>query len=145
MRCKRCNGFLALIQQELNCLEYLCISCGREQIVKIPEKVIVKRKQARLKDQIQSLVKEHGVSATAKKLNMPISTVGLWGKGLSKKRKWGWQKGIHSKEFKTKVAQYTIRNRNYYDSAKKFKIARSNIQNWVREYKKHGGEGWDHE
>ena len=142
MQCQRCSGLLLLRGREPTFTEYLCLTCGRERIVNVSEREIAKRKKASRRRKVQQMVQEYGVNITADILGMPRSTVGLWTKGMSDKPKWGFNRGKYSREFKTEVAEYAIRAKNYYYSAKKFKIARGSIQNWVKEYKQHGGKGW---
>jgi len=137
MTCPRCEGYLVLRELHLTFLEYFCIACNRETIVKVPEDEIVKRKKEARERQVQRVVKEYGVNSTAERLDVPRSTV-----VLSTKPKWSFYTDKYTKEFKTEVAEYAIRAKNYYWSAKKFKISRGSIQNWVKEYKQHGGEGW---
>ena len=132
--------------------ERSCVQCGRVTYIKSSRTkmrsatkmtaVIRKGEKSRKKEEVRELVMEYGVNITADMLNMPRSTVGLWAKGLSSKPTWAFNRGKYSKEFKTKVAEYAIRAKNNVYTAKKFKIARSCVQLWLKEYKKDGGKHW---
>ena len=47
-----------------------------------------------------------------------------------------------TKKFKIEVAEYAIRAKNYYYTAKKYKIPRDSIQDWVKQYKQYGEGEW---
>lgn len=151
--CKKCGGRLVRSTTEIGTDdERSCIVCGRVTYIKSSKTkmrsatkisaLVKKGEKSRKKEQVRELVLKYGVNITADMVNMPRSTVGAWTKGLSDKPTWAFNRGKYSKEFKTEVAEYAIRNKNYYYTAKKYGIARSNIQNWVKEYKLHNGEGW---
>ena len=109
---------------------------------KVRSRAVSKGNRTRKRNRVRAMVMEYGINITADKLKIPRSTVGLWAKGLSDKPTWAFNRSKYSKEFKTEVAEYAIRAKNYYYSAKKFGVARASIQNWVKEYKLHKGEGW---
>ena len=152
--CKRCGGKLIRNSTEVGTDdERSCLACGRVVYIKNAVgkiklskgsliAVVKKGQKAQLQEKVRAMVMEHGISITADKMEIPRSTVGLWAKGLSNKPKWAFNRGKDSAKFKTEVAEYAIRNKNNYYTAKKFKIVRSNVQNWVKEYKAHGGEDW---
>ena len=167
MSCKRCSG-LMLVHYD----EYVCSSCGnaihkriyyqnstmRRQVEETKKRkeaeqqrleTNMRRRHKRFyskKQKVIGLVREHGVNGTAKLLNMNRSTVGLWAKGVTKKR---WNKGKFSKELKIKVAKYAIDMCNSQTVAFKSeelfgeRISRQAIDNWRREYIQHQGKGWD--
>ena len=160
MTCIKCKG-LMLIHYD----EYICSSCGnvkhkrhyfrgtsmRRQIeeTKNRKEADQKRLQSNMKrrhkrfytrrEEIKDLVKQYGVNGTARMLDMPRSSVGLLAKGVQPRK---WNRGKFGKEFKLEVALYAIRNKNNYYTAKKFKVSRGSVQNWVREYKRHEGVEW---
>jgi len=109
---------------------------------KVKSRAVARGNKTRKRNRVRAMVMKYGVNITADKLKIPRSTVGLWAKGLSNKPTWAFNRSKYSKEFKTEVAEYAIRAKNYYYTAKKYGIPRSSIQNWVREYKQHNGEGW---
>ena len=167
MTCKRCSG-LMLVHYD----EYVCSACGNvrhkpiyyqtttmriqveetKQRNEAEEKRIqrnMKRRHQRFytkREKIKNLVRQHGVNGTARLLNKPRSTIGLWTKGVTKKR---WNRGKFSKELKIKVAKYAISIGDSVATAKSSeemfgeKISRQAIDNWRREYKQHQGKGWD--
>ena len=150
--CTKCDGMLVRNVTGYGDDERSCMQCGRVTYIKSSKTkmrsatkmsaVIKHGEKSRKREKVRELVMEYGVNITADMVNMPRSTVGLWTKGLSNKPTWAFNRGKYSKEFKTEVAEYAIRAKNYYYTAKKYGIARSNIQNWVKEYKLHRGEGW---
>ena len=109
---------------------------------KVRSRAVSRGNRERKRKKVRAMVMEYGVNITADKLKIPRSTVGLWAIGLSTKPTWACNRSKYSKEFKIEVAEYAIRAKNYYYTSKKYGIARSNIQNWVKEYKLHKGEGW---
>ena len=151
--CPKCDGMLVRnVTAYSHDDERSCVQCGRVTYIKSSKSklrsatkisgVIKKGELLRKKEQVRELVIKYGVNATADKLEIPRSTVGLWAKGLSNKPTWAFNRTKYRKKFKTEVAEYAIRAKNYYYTAKKYKISRGTVQNWVREYKQHKGEGW---
>ena len=152
--CKKCGGRLVRSTTEVGTDdERSCLACGRVVYIKNAIgkitlakgsliSVVKKGQKAKLQEKVRDMVMEHGVNITADKMKIPRSTVGLWAKGLSNKPTWAFNRSKYSAKFKTEVAEYAIRNKNNYYTAKKFQIPRGSVQNWVREYKEHGGKGW---
>jgi len=160
MTCIKCEG-LMLIHYD----EYICSNCGnikhkrtyfrnttmRRQVEETKKRneaehkriqSNMKRRHERFytrKEEIKDLVKQYGINGTARMLDMPRSSVGLLAKGVSPRK---WNRGKFGKEFKLKVALYAIKAKNNYYTAKKFKVSRGAVQNWVREYKQHEGIEW---
>lgn len=134
MTCIKCEGLMLLHYDE-----YVCSNCGhtkRNQTYKQQRNVM---KYSAKRAKVQDLVKQYGINGTARMLDMPLSSVGLLAKGVSPKK---WNSDKFGKEFKLKVALYAIKAKNNYYTAKKFKVSRGTVQNWVREYKQHEGMEW---
>ena len=151
--CKKCSGRLVRDITGDTHDERRCMNCGRVTYIRSsvgkvrrnPNSllaVVKQGKKTQKKEKVRALVSKYGVNATADMMEMPRSTVGLWSKGLSNKPRWAFNRSKYSKKFKTEVAEYAIRNKNNYYTAKKCQIPRGSVQNWVREYKDHKGEGW---
>lgn len=109
---------------------------------KVRSRAVGRGNKERKRRRVREMVMRYGVNITANKLKIPRSTVGLWAKGLSNRPRFAFNRSKYGKEFKTEVAEYAISTNNKKVTAKKFSIPRSSVQNWVREYNQHGGEGW---
>ena len=168
--CIKCGGRLVRDEMAETHDERRCLMCGRVTYIKnssgydlassrkkreayeqtkgywspakVKSRAIARGNKTRKRNRVRAMVMQYGVNITADKLKIPRSTVGLGAKGLSNKPTWAFNRSKYSKEFKIEVAEYAIRAKNYYYTSKKYGIARSNIQNWVKEYKLHKGEGW---
>jgi hypothetical protein len=168
--CVKCEGRLVRDEMAETHDERRCLTCGRVTYIKnsrgydlasrrkkrakreatvgywspakVRSRAVGRGNRTRKKNKVKEMVMQYGVNITADMVNMPRSTVGLWTKGLSNKPTWAFNRGKYSKEFKTEVAEYAIRAKNYYYTAKKYQISRGTVQNWVKEYKLHKGEGW---
>mgnify|MGYP003307111505 FL=1 len=157
--CTKCGGFVRFRYIAPN-IEQHCQICGlasykritisntitrREEKKRVfeykedPEQVRKDQEYYAKRNKVRDMVAKYGINGTAKMLNMPRSSVGLLAKGVSPKR---WNRGKFGKAFKLKVAKYAIKAKNNYYTAKKFKVSRGAVQNWVREYKQHKGNEW---
>ena len=84
-----------------------------------------------IKQEVIQVVSEVGIHQAARKFNIPISTVGLWAKGLS----------IHNRNskkytisFKLSAIQYYLKEGNFKKTAKKLGVPRSTLQSWSRKH-----------
>tara|TARA_Y100000310_G_scaffold321555_1_gene379358 strand:+ start:81 stop:545 length:465 start_codon:yes stop_codon:yes gene_type:complete len=81
------------------------------------------------KDKILNSVKEIGINATAKKMNLPASTVGLWTKGTSKNPR-------NKDKYTDLFREYAIKEYKKYKNFRKvsllLQIPRSTLQSWVK-------------
>lgn len=82
-------------------------------------------------EQIIMSVSRIGITATAKKFNVPSSTVGLWAKGKSPK---AYRGKMYNNDFKKKVAQHAESTNNNRKTAKIFNVARGSVQRWRKQY-----------
>ena len=98
-----------------------CLICGFE-------KVLSEYEQLRLLCIYSA--RQIGIAGTARKYNMPISTVHKYARGES------CNIYQHDHDFRVKVATEAITSDNIYGTAKKYGIARSNVQLWIRKYLK---------
>ena len=106
--------------------EAVCMMCGHVTYPKL--EVNSRRKQRAIQ-----LVEKFGVTETAKLMELPTSTIGLWTKGHSKKEFRGTM--YQDEDFKREVAEYAIQHHNNYKTAKVYGVSRGSVQNWVKEYK----------
>ena len=153
--CTKCGGFVRFRYIEPN-IEQHCQICGLSSYKRVTvSNTITRRENKKMfeyskqvsKDQeyyakrnkVRDMVAKYGINGTARMLDMPRSSVGLLAKGVSPKR---WNRGKFGRAFKLKVARYAIKAKNNYYTAKKYKVSRGAVQNWVREYKQHKGNEW---
>ena len=78
------------------------------------------------KERVISSVKLIGVQATARKMNLPVSTVALWGKGQSP------FVSRYTSEFKKKAVYLALTTKNIRRTAINLDIPRSVLQSWIK-------------
>ena len=80
---------------------------------------------------LRESVKKIGVTATAKKYNVPKQNLSLWFKGLTPYK---YNPDKYTDQFRMEVGKYAEDIDNNYRTAKKFKVSRSSVQNWRSQY-----------
>ena len=98
------------------------------------------------REKVQEMVREHGITKTAKLLNKAPSSIGLLAKGISTRK---FNRGKFPRSLKLKVAIHANKINNNKDVSRNSlelfgqQISRGSIQNWRREYAEHQGQKWD--
>ena len=82
-------------------------------------------------------IKTIGINKTAKKFNMPVSTVGKWGKGLSCNQS---NRTKYQEEFRKKAVAVALKTKNIRRTAINLGVTRSALQIWIKKY----GEEYSH-
>ena len=84
------------------------------------------------KEWILPYVEKYGIQGTARKLKLPVSSVGMWAKGKS-----GMPRNAdkYSPSFKKKVLQKIEDNQPHYSIAKEFDMPRTTVQSWANNVK----------
>jgi len=83
------------------------------------------------RNEIISSVSTIGINATARKYEIPKSTVGLWAKGLSPNV---FNRYKYTNLFKKTVALYAKTINNNRRTAKMFEVPRSSVQVWRKQF-----------
>ena len=89
------------------------------------------------RDKVIASIKTIGINKTAKKFNMPVSTVGAWGKGLSCNKS---NRTKYQEDFKRKAVATALKTKNIRRTAINLDIPRSALQIWIKKY----GEEYSH-
>lgn len=89
------------------------------------------------RDKVIASIKTIGINKTAKKFNMPVSTVGAWGKGLSCNKS---NRTKYQEDFKKKAVATALKTKNIRRTAINLDIPRSALQIWIKKY----GEEYSH-
>ena len=167
--CNKCNTSRPMYyEQNYLVSEYKCLNCGnikyknnykrntivnrrilerekKEEKSRIRKQKIKDTKYRNKRTLVATLVAKLGVSATARKLNMPRSSVGLLAKGVNAHRS---NRGKFSPEVKelaitiyygegNQVQKQTVR----LLKERGYKVGRATVQNWINE--KANGKVWD--
>ena len=80
---------------------------------------------------IKASVRKIGVTATARKYNMPKQTVSLWTRGSTPLK---YRADMYTTDFKMEVAKDAEASNNNYTTAKKYGVTRGSVQRWRKQY-----------
>jgi len=81
------------------------------------------------KKKVIQTVERLGINKTARLLGIPISTVGLWGRGQSIHIK---NSDKYTTHFKLSAIEYYLKERNFKKVARILGVPRSTLQSWTR-------------